>query len=686
MLDFGENLGARWNENKRNSRKYFGARAGNYRRGIFIFCARATSYVEFGRAMPRIDLSIGSLRVRIPNVRVYSNWDESVPPAPSYLYGTATQTVSVLVFSRRLTSTPGSCIMNRRSRRTDSPPGRKPNRKGTILVLSAFLMIVMFSMVAFSVDLGYILVAQSEIQRSVDAASLAGVGMLVEGEDAAIDTATQYLARNPVADPSSVGLTTSQQLTAFQQNHSDDYDISVGHWDPAAVDPVTGQQGTMVSAGDTPASAVHVVFQLRDQPLFFAPLLGTDTFNVQGEAIAVYQPRDIVLVLDYSGSMNDDTEFKAIDTIGQEALEANLLQCWHDIDSQTWGSLTFQPQYLTVSNTADQPGEPLITVEYRYRSVHVTSSADLQWVKLMRSDGNVKKFNASGNSGTFSYYNWPLYKVRVKSNGYKRTFNFHPNVIDDVIKDAFGLTMPYPYNGSWEGFFHFAKYDSDNRDAGYRYQFGMMNLIAYWLKSRAGYSQTPILYQMSAQPVTAVKESVDVFMDYITEVDTDDRVGLSVYNSSSGNGYLEQELTNDVGINADIAWARQAGHYHSYTNIGGGMETALDELLANGRAGARKVMVLMTDGNANWTDDGYDLGGADQYALEFAEQAAAHNIPIVTISLGAYADADLMQQIADITNGQHYNVPWNQSIAVVESELKDVFRAIADDRPMKIVR
>jgi hypothetical protein len=72
--------------------------------------------------------------------------------------------------------------------------------------------------------------------------------------------------------------------------------------------------------------------------------------------------------------------------------------------------------------------------------------------------------------------------------------------------------------------------------------------------------------------------------------------------------------------------------------------------------------------------------------LDEAYTAADHHYPTVTISLGAAADTDLMQQIADITNGVHFNIPGGQTVDQVEEDLKDVFRVIADDRPLKLVQ
>src|SRR3990172_7733221 len=50
---------------------------------------------------------------------------------------------------------------------------RKELRRGAISVLAAILSIVMIAVVAFSVDIGYVLKAKEELQRTADAAALA---------------------------------------------------------------------------------------------------------------------------------------------------------------------------------------------------------------------------------------------------------------------------------------------------------------------------------------------------------------------------------------------------------------------------------------------------------------------------------------------------------------------------------
>ena len=61
--------------------------------------------------------------------------------------------------------------------------GRRPedkSRRGAVIVLTAFLMIAMLAMVAFALDIGYILVAKTELQQAADSAAMAAVWELID--------------------------------------------------------------------------------------------------------------------------------------------------------------------------------------------------------------------------------------------------------------------------------------------------------------------------------------------------------------------------------------------------------------------------------------------------------------------------------------------------------------------------
>ncbi len=56
----------------------------------------------------------------------------------------------------------------------------KTYRRGSIAILAAFLMVLVFSILAFSVDIGLLYVNRAELQRSADAAAIAATNQLLE--------------------------------------------------------------------------------------------------------------------------------------------------------------------------------------------------------------------------------------------------------------------------------------------------------------------------------------------------------------------------------------------------------------------------------------------------------------------------------------------------------------------------
>ncbi len=569
---------------------------------------------------------------------------------------------------------------------------RHRSRRGAVVLLTAVLMIVILAVVALSLDTGYMYTMQTELDRSVDSAALAGAAALVDGTDVANQQVVEYLVRNPVGQDAVAENELGAAIAQFLTDHDSDYQVEVGHWNS-----VTGK---LEPSGDLP-SAIAVSMNYPNLPLFFGRVLGQSSFAVRSQAIAMYQPRDIMLVLDFSASMNDDSELKSIGRFGFEAIMNNLQQIYAELGSPQYGNMQFTPQYITVAGQPPQDeSQPQITVEYRYRSVFVTSTKDLSNVVLKYSNGATQKFDGlSGLTGLFagtgSYANRPVYRVWVKSGanesgegpGYGEPFDFDSSTITATIRAAMGLdAVPYPYpSGSWNNYIYYAKTNGNNRNAGFKYKFGYANLINYWLEKKPCHYQTPDLWKVSAYPVTAVKDAVGVFMDYITTIRTNDRLGLVVYDASDGEAILEHALTTDLNAVADIATHRQAGHYHRMTNIGAGMQVARQHLQAQGRNGAFKMIVLMTDGQANWHNGTYDTTGARNQVLSEANTAAGLHFPIVTISLGASADLALMQEVADITESRHFNIPGGQAVADYRDDLFAVFQDIAANRPLKLV-
>jgi putative Tad-like protein involved in Flp pilus assembly/von Willebrand factor type A domain-containing protein len=466
----------------------------------------------------------------------------------------------------------------------DQARGRKrqSDRKGAIVVLAVLLMVIMLGMVAYAVDVGYIVNTKTELRRAVDSGALAGAGELPNGLAATEAIVRQFVKANRVGS---------------RDVRDDEITVELGSWD--------GSGQRFLASGDKP-SALRVVVVRQQQPLFFARIFGRDHFDLQEEAVAQVQPRDIMLTLDFSASMNDDSTFAARGTLGQAHIEANLLQIYNELGKPKYGNMTFTP-----------------------KSISSTTNSTI-----------------------------------------KTTLGLN------------GVAYPYPV-GSWDEFINHVKNNADLNKAGYTKKYGYMTLIHYWLVDRPMHSETPALAQVSAQPVDALKDSVRVFLSFMRSQQTNDRLGLSIYNSANETAVLESPLTETYESLDAIMANRQAGHYNHYTNIGAGMQKSRIELQNRGRSGAFKMLVLMTDGIANRPTN---EATAKQFVLNEANACKSAKIPVVTISMGAGADVALMQKVADITGGVHFNIPGGQTGDEYEEDLLDVFGKIASGRPLHLVK
>jgi hypothetical protein len=159
------------------------------------------------------------------------------------------------------------------------------NRRGNTLVLCAILMVVLFGLVAFAVDIGYVLTARSQLQTSADAAAMAACWELVdensyaedwEGPDEARETASLFAAMNLVAGAA----------PALQNANDQAGDVLVGHLDnphdPSAV-------MTYNNPGEFNAVQVRVRRhgdQNGEVGLHFARVLGINSLPLEAQATA----------------------------------------------------------------------------------------------------------------------------------------------------------------------------------------------------------------------------------------------------------------------------------------------------------------------------------------------------------------------------------------------------------------
>ncbi|HEY1598984.1 MAG TPA: VWA domain-containing protein [Pirellulales bacterium] len=551
-----------------------------------------------------------------------------------------------------------------------SQASNRSRRKGAIAVLAAIFMVVMLGMVAFSVDVGYIANTQAELQRACDASALAAAGALVNGNGAATTAAQSYLAMNNVAgraiDPSNMT-------------------VNFGLWNTNSF--------AFTSSSSTP-SAVQVTLLDNNESLFFGRVLNKNSVNLQAKSVAMYQPRDIMLVLDFSASMAYDSQFRNASTLGLPYVQSCLQQMYQDMHSPVYGTLQFTPQYATITGMTPTNGNMAqIVTQVQDNGVQVTSTKSITQVKLQFTDGSTQTIKTSGTSGTFNGTGANASKI-VETAWIKSGTNDSGNPAGSgerfgtdstTLMKAFGLTnVTYPYSGdSWANYFSYVQSDSYVQSAGYANMYGYMTWINYLQANQYQHNQTPILASTHEQPVGALKDSVANFMSYITAANQDDRIGLSIYTYSDQTAILESALTANYTSISNIVSARQAGHYTGGTNIYNGLQTARTQLQNNARPNAFKMVVLMTDGVANLPGS---TSSAKSLAIQEANAAATAGYPVVTISMGALADTSLMSQIASITSGVYFDIPGGQTAAQYSQQLQAVWKQVCDNRPLKIVQ
>ncbi len=181
-------------------------------------------------------------------------------------------------------------------------------RRGSILVLSTFLLIVAFALAAFAIDLGFITASRAELQKTADAAALAALIELGEGygvgsslTPAQVDAA----ARQAVVDVAAVNRAAGR--TSVYADGARDVRLGQYVWNP--------DSGSWEKVwGQAPYTLVEVTLH-RDQAgstngdsplsLYFAPVIGSRQANLVTQSTTALIPGAGVRVAPGSGRAAD---------------------------------------------------------------------------------------------------------------------------------------------------------------------------------------------------------------------------------------------------------------------------------------------------------------------------------------------------------------------------------------------
>ncbi|MFO0918311.1 MAG: pilus assembly protein TadG-related protein, partial [Planctomycetaceae bacterium] len=508
------------------------------------------------------------------------------------------------------------------------PPSR---RRGVFLVIAAVTLTAVMALVAFSVDLGYQSLTKTRMQNATDAAALA----------AAMEITHALQTGNPNLGDVFANAVQSARGTAFDIAHLNDIYIDSNRdvvFGRRSYVPGTQNLTTSWNVANDQVNVVKVIAR-RDNPDTKAPdgklpgifssVFGATGASLTTESIAFIDPRDIIVVHDFSRSMNFDSYYtdEQNTKLTQAQVDANLDLVWSDLQPLNLGTMTYNPQYASKTQTSSGASA---TVTFKGTSALVTTNTKLKTVKLTFSSGS-QTFNISNEtttsgtySGTGSYANKRITQVdvtvrKVGSTTQSVTLSSHQYNANTVIA-CFGLTnVTYPYaQGSWSEYVSFVQTNSGLALYNSSDLYGGKTFLCYLMKSRSSYNETKDLWKTRHYPFHAIKQGHELLCDYLTELGFDDHLGMVSYDAShrvetkinDTNPDMPQvdisasPITSNYDAVKKLMHYKQASHYSDSTNMAGGMKEAVALLDNHKRAGTRPAILLMTDGNGNTLDSG----------------------------------------------------------------------------------
>lgn len=606
------------------------------------------------------------------------------------------------------------------------------SRKAAVLTQAVlFGSTVGVGVAALAVDTGLMYASKSELQSAADSAALAAASQLGSTENAtaqAVSQAATFAGLNKVAGDEAALV---------------DTDVVLGH----AV--LNGTQYDF-QPNQQPYDAVQVRLR-RDQTvadgpvsLVFGHAIGMDGARISATATAMLVPRDISVVIDLSGSMNDDSELRHSQQFPSEisgdpdkpGVQVNLRDIWCALNGPapsrpyapglptetqyagdtgpTWGQMTNWGSQIILGSYNATTDSGLL---YLKKSVNCTDSAT-QTQLVTRN----YKTAASASPSTMNEVDCLM--KGTKDSSYSNNFRNRAKVIlglaewrsgksnskygsgvggdaDDKVEDSeLTAALSYPSGmsgGSWDDWVNNyvpASTEMSQTDSNLRYRYGLKTFVNYLLEKRASNSQTPILASAPELPMTSVKDAVQTLIDTIVELETQDHCSLEIFATS---GRHEVDLTTPTGSESlsdllqeipDTLYQRQAGHYDSTTCIGCGLDKGYLELTSvRARTAAAKVIILLTDGKPNVGGGG---DSPEDYAVDRAEVAADAGMTIYTIGVGGDANDGFLEDIATIGHGEYFFAdnapdPDTGQPQYVE-KLQEIFESLGGKRPVRLIQ
>ncbi|QEG23162.1 pilus assembly protein TadG-related protein [Mariniblastus fucicola] len=567
-------------------------------------------------------------------------------------------------------------------------------RRGAIVPLFAIVLPALLVISAIAINLAYVQLSDTEMQIAVDAATHAGgrrlgtprpnadgsVQTLAETKAEVIDFAAEIAAMNKVA-----GSPAAISESDMQFGRSTRVLRSNGTMAPYQFQPTVGNQIP---------SSFRIISNDIELPHAIGAAGMADSFTVKADAVSTQVDRDLVLVLDRSGSMiyfEDEALFE--DTLYDLSQETYTVESettyeyrvqWRRADSSgSWSNSSHGP-YMTEAEFAVYPSFPSrndYRLNYSNQRTRSGGSSETRY-KISNSEYQ------DGKDGVYDrwYTKNVIYWLEVDQN------NQH-TLGDDPDTWADGLTTDQQRE---ELTTNMALYAHDYR---YRYKLNNSSISS---SSQINSRQAPAYSRWYH-----LERGVNVFLNVLGGgVDPDgtvrdgtvqkEQVAILPFNASPDTQNSNKNPDFDYGLQDDgfpaayVNDSSEPGYDVPYegstisirdvlpticpyagTAIGDSMREGawlirnmtVDDTDARARAFAAKTIVVLTDGDSNTGDDPVDVA---------REELAHQDVIVHTITFTPGVSANGKSKMADVAmygRGKHYHTDSGAGLSKIFEEI-----------------
>jgi len=558
-------------------------------------------------------------------------------------------------------------------------------RRATIFVLSALAVTALVVVLAFGVDVAVLVLARTQLQLAADSAALAAAA----GMDLPQAEMTAIAQQNAGYHTAS-----GRQVQLLPE------DVEYGTWE---------SQSRRFKLSLSPSNAVRITAR-RDAvmgggvPLFFGRVFGRTTQDAMVSAVAAVNPRDIALVVDLSGAMNDGAEplGGSVATARNPEADESLRQLFADF------------------GYGDYPGR----LEHVGQPLGIGPRADA-YAEMTRTDGPLGQESVPAP-----------YRIRAGDDEAQRKRKAWSWVIDHQLRPLVPKARPLPDSRNAYGYWK--EYLERHRQVGYQTYVQFMLDQGRDLKpdgvhyvSLSCYSpDCPWHSEATAggtfrfppreQPLHGVRRALIAAIEAVKQRNQGiplrnqrDWVAVISFDTLTGGGpVLEQSLTDDyqaamlactrlqaVG-EKDASRATEAGLIAAQKHINSEREGGL------GRVSASKIVILLTQGppnlyasdksavrnylrshpNSDWYAKGQECQNA---ALMQASMIRSRKWQLFPVGVGPGADYGFLDRLARLggtADEDGHSPRGDNDPARSEHRLSEILQQIIDHPQVRLVQ